>query len=165
MLQLNIPDRPGVYTLVLCLSRDAEIITKAKMFSLREGLYVYVGSAFNGLRRRILRYIRGPARKHWHIDYLLDKAILLALAYSVTSQREPRPETLLSRELSKMTDLFEPVPGFGCSDVRGVKSNLYRYRRCDLTSLLGVLAEIMRRLFGNVQVMYVRDSQVEVGKF
>jgi len=152
----NIPNEPGVYTLILGLDTDTQIVTKAKMFSLREGLYVYVGSALSGLRRRLVRYVKGPARKHWHIDYLLDKAILIAVVYSTTRQREPRPELVLSREFEKQIDLFEPIPGFGCTDLRKVKSNLYRYRNSDLNSLLTIVSEIMERLFGNVKTIRFR---------
>ncbi len=155
-----LPSEPGVYILVIRVTNDICVVTKAKTFNIRRGLYAYVGSALSGLRRRLTRYLRKPTRKHWHIDYLLEKASLLSVLYSLTENREVRPELELSREL-EVLPLFEPVPGFGCSDLREVRSNLYRYKYEDYDSLLETLREVMTRLFGNVHEVNLMESTVD----
>ncbi len=110
----------GSYLLVIKLDDDRKIKTKAREFSLKEGYYVYVGSAMNSLEKRVKRHFSREKRLHWHIDYLLKEAELLR-AYLIPS--EERLEERLSLEVAKHG---EPVDGFGAGDVK-VSTNLYRF--------------------------------------
>lgn|GEM_PF-382079 len=153
---LNLPTSPGVYVLVLEVPQDVKLCTKSgKTFSICRGLYLYVGSAMRGLRARILRYLEKSTRKHWHIDYLLDYALLRMIVYSVVTQNySVRPECALSREIARSCNVT-PVPGFGCTDIRkfGVVSNLYR-SNVGLKVVSDVM-DVMRRLFNNVHILTI----------
>ncbi|WP_297437023.1 DUF123 domain-containing protein [Thermococcus sp.] len=125
----------GSYFLVIQLDADGEIRTKGKVFQLREGHYVYVGSAMNSLEKRVGRHFKRDKKLHWHIDYLLRKARLLR-AYLIPS--EERLEERLSLEVSKYG---EPVKDFGAGDVR-VNTNLYLFEG----EPDDALTEILKRL-------------------
>lgn len=112
----------GSYFLVIHLPTGKEIATKGRRFALKEGYYVYVGSAMNSLEKRVARHFRENKKLHWHIDFLLEEARLLR-AYMIPSG--VRLEETLSIEVSKFG---EPVEGFGAGDVR-VSTNLYRFER------------------------------------
>lgn len=51
---------------------------RARSVDLEPGLYCYVGSALGpgGLAARLRRHASRPARKHWHVDHLLERATL-----------------------------------------------------------------------------------------
>jgi len=110
----------GAYFLVIHLPEESEITTKGRRFFLKDGYYVYVGSAMNSLEKRVARHFRRQKKLHWHIDFLLKDAELLR-AYMIPS--EERLEEKLSVEVSRHG---EPVEGFGAGDVR-VETNLYRF--------------------------------------
>jgi Uri superfamily endonuclease len=61
----------GVYTLLIFL-RVSRLIKIGKRFCrFPKGYYCYVGSAVNGLEKRIQRHKSNDKKYHWHIDYLL----------------------------------------------------------------------------------------------
>ena len=102
----------GTYILFLKLSSARRIkVGKLGEFNFEPGIYLYVGSAMKGFNTRIPRYIKGPARKHWHIDYLLEYAELLAILLI------PSNERIEEAVASKLRAVFSsPVKGFGSSD-------------------------------------------------
>ena len=110
----------GSYFLVIRLTGDKTVRTKAREFPLKAGHYVYVGSAMNSLEKRVARHFSKEKKLHWHIDYLLKEAELLR-AYLIPSEK--RLEERLSLEVSRFG---KPVEGFGAGDVR-VSTNLYRF--------------------------------------
>lgn len=66
---------PGVYQLCLRLPRATRIkVGKLGTFLFPAGIYVYTGSALNGLEQRLARHQRREKKLHWHIDYLLRHA-------------------------------------------------------------------------------------------
>jgi len=122
----------GSYLLIIKLDEGREVKTKGRVFRLRPGYYVYVGSAMNSLERRVARHFRKDKKLHWHIDFLLKDAELLR-AYLIPSDK--RLEEKLSLEVSKRG---EPVPGFGASDIK-VGTNLYFFRGEPDEVLVGIL--------------------------
>lgn len=76
----------------------------------KEGYYAYVGSALGGLEHRLSRHLRQEKTLHWHIDYLL----LRALIYDVmVIEGEEKRECQIA---SKLADYLSYVRGFGSSD-------------------------------------------------
>jgi Uri superfamily endonuclease len=76
----------------------------------KEGYYAYVGSALGGLEHRLSRHLRQEKTLHWHIDYLL----LRALIYDVmVIEGEEKRECQIA---SKLADHLSYVRGFGSSD-------------------------------------------------
>ncbi|CAB50327.1 GIY-YIG nuclease family protein [Pyrococcus abyssi] len=124
----------GSYFLVLYLPIDSVVRTKSKEFHLSRGYYVYVGSAMNSLEKRVERHFSKKKKLHWHIDYLLEKAIPLR-AYLIPS--DERLEEELSVEVSKYG---EAIDGFGASDLK-VRSNLYRFENAPDDLLKRILKE------------------------
>lgn len=110
----------GSYFLVIGLDTKKEVHTKGRVFNLKPGYYVYVGSAMNSLEKRVARHFRKNKKLHWHIDFLLKEAELLR-AYLIPNEK--RLEEKLSLEVAKFG---EPVEGFGAGDIR-VSTNLYRF--------------------------------------
>ncbi len=88
------------------------------------GVYVYIGSAQKGIKKRVARHLRKEKRKFWHIDYLLEQKD--NFVEEIFYQKAPKKkECRIARALSK---LGEPIRGFGCSDCSCV-SHLFRIEK------------------------------------
>jgi len=109
----------GSYLILINL-KDKENIQIGKLgkIDFKKGIYVYVGSAFNGLEPRINRHLRREKKIHWHIDYLLDSAEIINVFYKENSFKE---ECKISNEFNKK---LQSVKKFGCSDCN-CKSHLF----------------------------------------
>ncbi|MEX2757867.1 MAG: DUF123 domain-containing protein [Candidatus Sigynarchaeota archaeon] len=85
--------------------------------------YFYIGSALNGLARRVGRHLAAPAKnKHWHIDYLLEHLDIRAIYLAITTTRK---ECEISMALNTMDGRFTPIMNFGNSDCDTCPSHLY----------------------------------------
>jgi len=110
--RLNTVDKGG-YLLVLCNDKPF----KKKIGSLGErefktGYYVYVGSAMQGLEKRITRHLRKNKKIHWHLDYICPQYMKVEKVYPI--RRRDRIEQAMARGLREISQDF--VPGFGASD-------------------------------------------------
>ena len=127
----------GTYCLYIQVKEDQEIDIGAlgKLF-FRNGFYIYIGSALNGLEARINRHIKSNETKqpviHWHIDYLL-KAPQVELCSIFTKKSSEKLECYISRKIAEIGD---PVKDFGCSDCRCI-SHLYKVNNCSFLEDLG----------------------------
>ena len=103
----------GGYVLLISLPR-AQTITVGALgsISFAAGGYAYVGSALGGLEARIRRHLRTAKKKHWHIDYLLERASVSRVIMAESGER------LECRLAARLGGRFEAVPGFGSSDCR-----------------------------------------------
>lgn len=126
---------PGSYLLLLRLRRGA-CFTAGRLPERRypAGWYLYAGSAMNGLRSRLERYLNPDRKRHWHIDYLLDRGE--AVAAWVVFGRDPL-ECSIAAALA--ADL-ERIPRFGASDCRGPGHLLYAPRKKAVLAALRTLA-------------------------
>jgi len=106
----------GLYVLIVELPESAVIKTRRRTFTLDPGFYAYVGSAMNNLETRIARHLSGNKKRHWHIDFLLEKGSVKVVLSAVTDKKA---ECFIAGELSAL----QAVAGFGCSDCR-CKSHL-----------------------------------------
>lgn len=101
----------GTYALILELPEQALIsVGKLGTFMFLPGFYGYIGSAQGGLYRRVKRYLAPRRKKRWHIDYLLERATVRAIALCETPHRI---ECIVA---SKLHQTLSPVLGFGISD-------------------------------------------------
>ncbi len=109
----------GTYVLLIKLSKNKEIkIGSLGKLRFKKGFYAYVGSAMNGLDRRIQRHLRKMKRFYWHIDYLLKDADILKVVYAQTrTKRECDIATYLEQYLRS-------IKNFGSSDCK-CKSHLF----------------------------------------
>ncbi len=116
----------GVYCLCIAVNKDIDVEVGALgLMAFPRGLYVYIGSALNGLEARILRHIetsRGLRKvTHWHIDYLLrEPEVYIESVY--IRETDERIECALAEEVSSRGDA---VRSFGCSECR-CASHLFR---------------------------------------
>ena len=113
----------GIYALVINLPGGGLIDTGKKRFELDAGWYAYIGSALNGLGARVTRHLRAEKRKHWHIDYLLEKGVISDV---VSAETDARLECAVAAGLAG----FPGIPGFGATDCR-CRSHLFFSRERD----------------------------------
>ena len=104
---------PGIYLIIASLDHPCTIETHARTFSLKPGFYFYCGSAMNRLSPRINRHLSGEKKHHWHIDFLLDEARVVAIAPYIIRDNDMEHE--LANLLSK-TDGVSGISGFGAGD-------------------------------------------------
>ena len=112
----------GVYVAVFYLPTSQTItVGRLGRFELSRGFYFYVGTAQQHLSRRLERHNRRNKRRHWHIDYLSTRAVMLgALVY-------PGPKALECKLAAILASRYDqPIRGFGCSDCRCSGHLFYR---------------------------------------
>jgi len=119
----------GAYILYLEVQQSLTLnigILKRCLFP--AGRYVYVGSALNGIEKRIARHRRIAHQKtgklHWHIDRLLaHPAVRLTSKKALAGRRECE----VSRRIATRRGAAVPVLHFGSTDCKaGCKAHLYR---------------------------------------
>lgn len=119
--------KPGTYVLVLHSEESASVqIGKWGQLDIYQGYYAYVGSALGpgGVLARVSRHCRLVKSKHWHIDYLRERLLLVSVWYNHSST------CLEHRWAGTMERLngAKPVKGFGCSDCN-CESHLYFFTK------------------------------------
>lgn len=117
MLEVEaIPNEPGVYQLLLSLAEGVTLrIGALGTFEFPAGSYIYTGSALGGLRARIARHLRPEKRLHWHIDYLLQHAVVEDILLFLTGERR---ECAINRQTLALPHARVIARGFGSSDCR-----------------------------------------------
>src|SRR5262245_37428335 len=79
---------PGVYQLYLYLAAAEQIsVGRLGVFIFPPGRYVYTGSALSGLEGRLARHRRREKKRHWHIDYLVEYAVIESITVLRTRER------------------------------------------------------------------------------
>lgn len=109
----------GIYVLIMKLS-ERKVIKVGRLgdISFAGGFYAYVGSALNGIESRIKRHLSSGKKLFWHIDYLLEQALIIS---TIMSQTDKKIECKIARNLAKT---LPSIAGFGSSDCK-CKSHLY----------------------------------------
>lgn len=109
----------GSYVLLMNLPEERKIsVGRLGVIRFPRGHYTYVGSALGGFRSRLNRHLRTDKKSHWHIDYLLEKAVLDTI---ITGETQEKTECTIALALAQR---FGSVPGFGASDCR-CRSHLF----------------------------------------
>lgn len=105
---------PGVYQLYLHLPKAVRLeVGKLGTFVFPAGLYIYTGSALNGVEHRLAWHRRQRKTAHWHIDYLLSHARITRIRVFHTRRRV---ECALNRAVLKQPEAQVLANGFGASD-------------------------------------------------
>jgi Uri superfamily endonuclease len=126
-----IPEGPGVYALWLVASAPASIdVGKLGTVHVAAGhAYIYVGSALNGLSKRVGRHLaRSGKKRHWHVDYLLEHLDVRQVYLALTTSPK---ECEISLAINALASYFTPIKGFGNSDCNSCPSHLYEGRAGD----------------------------------
>jgi Uri superfamily endonuclease len=108
--------QPGTYALVLASQKTGPVrIGKLGTLELKQGVYIYVGSAFGpgGLAARIGHHTQIAARPHWHIDYLRAACDLIGIWFTTEAARR---EHSWAGAVARLPGAGVPMPGFGSSD-------------------------------------------------
>jgi len=119
--------RPGTYALILSSTAKKPVrIGKLGILYLKQGFYVYIGSAFGpgGLKARTSHHLKNSSRPHWHIDYLVPALRLCQIWYTYDPTRR---EHQWAEVHAGTRGASIPLPGFGSSDC-GCRSHLYFYQ-------------------------------------
>jgi len=114
----------GIYVLLIKIGGNIEEkIGSLGNIKFGKGTYAYVGSAQNGLEKRIARHKSGNKKTFWHIDYLLGNkhAKILKVLYKNVGKKE---ECKITKKLNKNETA---IPGFGCSDCK-CKAHFFRIK-------------------------------------
>lgn len=115
---ISLTIKKGIYAILLEMPQSVVVRTRGRLFQLKAGHYVYIGSAMNGLAARIGRHLSTAKRKHWHIDYLLEYGIINGVVSAETCKS-------YECDIAAALSVLPSVPGFGCSDCR-CRSHLFR---------------------------------------
>jgi Uri superfamily endonuclease len=124
----------GTYVLAILIKEDTRInVGVLGGIDFAKGLYAYVGSAQNGLKRRVERHFKKNKRKFWHIDYLLDDedVKIFEVFYKEAGKMEE------CKVAEKVSHKSFPMGGFGSSDCK-CPSHLFKLKSYH------VLEELMR---------------------
>ncbi len=129
----------GVYALVLKVKNEIEVeVGSLGRLLFKPGKYVYVGSAMNGILKRVKRHkSKEKGSLHWHIDYLTsNKDVEFEEAYFLfTNDKEMECE--VAKRIAKYGEI---VKGFGSTDSK-CNSHLIKVDKSEF------LSNFMRRLF------------------
>ncbi|HIP53132.1 MAG TPA: GIY-YIG nuclease family protein [Chromatiales bacterium] len=131
----------GTYVLILHCRQEQEIqVGRLGALQLREGTYLYVGSAFGpgGVAARCGHHMRVSQRPRWHIDYLRAVCELEQIWFACDPVRR---EHEWARILSGMPGSHAPCPGFGASDCGCLTHLFFRRRRPRLATFLRYLRQ------------------------
>ncbi|MDH3665158.1 MAG: GIY-YIG nuclease family protein [Alphaproteobacteria bacterium] len=134
-----LPAEPGAYLLMLHLDRAIALPPRFKGLQLPKGRYAYAGSAYGsgGIRARCRRHLLQSGVRHWHVDWLSHAASEVRAAAFPGNI-----ECALINQLSGLSGVRFPVPGFGSTDCRQCPSHLMRIDGChrvdDIATHLGL---------------------------
>ncbi|MEM4725226.1 MAG: GIY-YIG nuclease family protein [Candidatus Hadarchaeum sp.] len=124
----------GTYALVMTLRKRTRLqVGKLGVYELSPGYYVYVGSALNGLSGRLNHHLRSEKKFHWHIDYLLSRAEVVEIWYTVSAEKL---ECRWNAILSELPGASPSIRGFGASDCR-CYSHLHYFRTIPPLQFIG----------------------------
>jgi len=119
----------GIYCLIIKLSRSTKIkVGSLGKIDFLKGVYLYSGSAMNGLTNRINRHRKKQKKLFWHIDYLLNSRYA-KIIFVIPIKTDKRLECILNRMVSQFPDAT-PVKGFGCSDCK-CETHLFYFKEKD----------------------------------
>ncbi len=128
----RIPSQKGVYALIIEVDSQIFVpVGKLGGFLFRPGYYAYVGSAQAGLRIRLRQHLNKKKNKYWHVDYLLAKARVKDVVFSITADKI---------ECQVAQNLLMRLPctlGFGVSDCQCESHLFYHPQRDQLLKEVG----------------------------
>ncbi|MGQ9673628.1 MAG: GIY-YIG nuclease family protein [Candidatus Aminicenantales bacterium] len=128
----------GLYLLILGLKRGRTLKAgRLPKTYFKPGLYLYVGRAKHGLRKRLERHRRKEKKLFWHIDYFLRATRIEGIWVKLNSFDECRTVSQI-REILKRSEVSQER--FGASDCQCPGHLLYLPEARDLEELRKRLA-------------------------
>lgn len=114
----------GIYCLLLYLEKECSIKIRNKDSNFPKGYYCYVGSALNNLKKRIERHKSKNKKKHWHIDYFLEKVKIMDVKVMETNKKK---ECWLSNRIKNLKSQTI-MKKFGSTDC-SCETHLYHFQK------------------------------------
>ncbi|MEJ2739373.1 MAG: GIY-YIG nuclease family protein [Dehalococcoidia bacterium] len=106
----------GTYALLVFLKDGLRLrIGRLGVHDFPQGYYVYAGSALGGLSGRLKRHLKPEKRLRWHIDYLLQHAVISQIWYVQSGERL---ECTWNSLVFALPGAKPSLKGFGSSDCR-----------------------------------------------
>lgn len=111
----------GAYCLLInCRKTQSIDIGRLGAIEFAKGFYIYVGSALNGIEKRISRHLRKEKRRFWHIDYFLsNRYVNVDSIYCLKSNKKMECNIAV-----KVNSIAKSINGFGSSDCK-CRSHLF----------------------------------------
>ena len=140
----------GTYCLLIHFPRETDISVGAMgVRRFPAGAYIYVGSALGGIEQRVGRHKSSKKRRRWHIDYLLEKGEVIAIAAIPSSSKDT--ECSIAKSLLASEEAEPGAIGFGSSDC-GCPSHLVYFGDRDPE----LVAETLTMVLSTLQTAYPR---------
>ncbi len=149
----------GIYLLIVFLPSRTVLKTKAKEFNLRKGYYYYSGSAMRNLSARVKRHIKVLKKKHWHIDFLIEKGEIVLINPYIVGDKEF--EHILAHLLSEK---LSAIKGFGCGDCK-CETHLFYSQKLYLYPFLKELFKIQIERVIEILIDLYRGKETPVERF
>jgi Uri superfamily endonuclease len=121
----------GSYCIIIKISKPFYEKISNKTINFKKGYYVYIGSALNSIEKRIERHLKRKKKKHWHIDYLLEKRDVKIEKIFIKESKK-KEECKIARKILKFG---EPIKNFGSSDCNCI-SHLIKINKNKIKNLL-----------------------------
>ena len=114
----------GVYCLLInCRKTQSIRIGRLGVIHFPKGFYLYIGSALNGIEKRVSRHLKKRKNKFWHIDYFLSsRNVNIDYVYSLESNKK-----MECNIAEKVGTVAKSLMGFGSSDCK-CRSHLFFVR-------------------------------------
>jgi Uri superfamily endonuclease len=121
----------GSYCIIIKISKPFYEKISNKTINFKKGYYVYIGSALNSIEKRIERHLKRKKKKHWHIDYLLEKRNV-EINEIFFKESKTKEECEIAK---KILEIGEPIKNFGSSDCNCI-SHLIKINKNKIKNLL-----------------------------
>ncbi len=105
----------GIYCLIINVKKDSCIrIGALGQIKFKKGKYVYIGSAQNGIEKRVARHLSQNKKVKWHIDcLLLNSNVKIEKVFYKLAAKKEECKTAGFLDKSEVS-----IKGFGCSDCK-----------------------------------------------
>ena len=162
----ELPNKPGIYTLIIKLRKTKDIhIGGLGVHRFLDGIYTYTGSALGkksmNLHNRLYYHVNQKTQKRWHIDYFLetDETKLKAAVFTITNLS---CECVISKKLINLEKAQIILRRFGSSDCKsGCQSHLSFFNKIDYIDLIRKVRFIYKQI-GYSSVVFFDDNITKV---
>ncbi|OYT61200.1 MAG: hypothetical protein B6U69_04025 [Thermofilum sp. ex4484_15] len=143
---MDLPKFKGVYVLLMEVkSETVKRVGSLGSIRLVKGIYVYIGSARGpgGIRGRVSRYLKGPRKLRWHIDYIICDRRLVSLKALVFGECDENLEVKLALKL--IEEGFKVVrEGMGCSEYKNAFKKYSHFLKSPYRDLRRTLTQVVK---------------------
>ena len=117
------PNDKGTYLFLLKNIYSKEfIIGKLGNFYFKNGYYIYIGSGYTSLSKRVLRHLKRNKTIKWHIDHITSNRGFTPLKYQILFH-DMKIEDELAESIISLGD--NVIKGFGASDSKVISHLVY----------------------------------------